>query len=244
MANPQTEDGYTRIANEILDHLCQLKLNGTEWMTLLFIIRKTYGFQKKEDKIPLSQISEATGISTSHICRALNKLRKIRIIKRNGHGTGFNKNYDLWILPNQAVPNQAVPNQAYAQSGSSATACLGNLLLPNQADSKETIQKKEYKEIGATAYLGSSTTPTDGIEKAWTAIKLDIERGISKYPNVDLNLEKQKMLNWVAANPSKAKKDWRRFINNWLNKAMVDNVPELTPDQQLVRNYQKRKGGM
>lgn len=31
MANPQLENGYTSIANEILDNLCKLSLNG-RWL--------------------------------------------------------------------------------------------------------------------------------------------------------------------------------------------------------------------
>jgi len=41
MANPQIEDGYTRIANEILENLIAFDLSGQEVRVALFVIRKT-----------------------------------------------------------------------------------------------------------------------------------------------------------------------------------------------------------
>ena len=41
MANPQIENGYTVIANEILDHLYKQSLNGTELKVVMCILRYT-----------------------------------------------------------------------------------------------------------------------------------------------------------------------------------------------------------
>lgn len=51
MANPQLEDGYTSIANEILERLALIKISATDWRVLVTIIRRTYGFHKKVDWI-------------------------------------------------------------------------------------------------------------------------------------------------------------------------------------------------
>lgn len=56
MASPQTEDGYTAIANEIMEALIAAELSGQEFRIALLVIRKTYGFKKKEDAISLSQM--------------------------------------------------------------------------------------------------------------------------------------------------------------------------------------------
>ena len=48
---PQIENGYTRIANEILDTLCMFSIPGECMQVLNCILRKTYGYQKKEDRI-------------------------------------------------------------------------------------------------------------------------------------------------------------------------------------------------
>ena len=72
--SPQLEDGFIRIATEIWTALIAYRLSGEQRQCLDFIIRKTYGFNKKEDCISNSQFCNATGISKAHVCRALNAL--------------------------------------------------------------------------------------------------------------------------------------------------------------------------
>lgn len=45
MASPQIENGYTTIANEILDHLYKQPLNGTELKVVMCILRYTFGLR-------------------------------------------------------------------------------------------------------------------------------------------------------------------------------------------------------
>ena len=42
---------------------------------------------------------------------------------------------------------------------------------------------------------------------------------IRAYPAVPLEAELEKMRAWIRANPEKAKKNWRRFAQNWASKA-------------------------
>ena len=62
MANPQLENGYTKISNEIFDAMVRWKFSSYEYRILIFLIRKTYGWNKKKDWISLSQFVEGTGI--------------------------------------------------------------------------------------------------------------------------------------------------------------------------------------
>lgn len=99
--SPQVEDGYTRIANELLSALVRIRIPGEQMQCLLFIFRKTYGYNKKEDRIPLSQFEEATGINRPNICRALSSLSSIGIIiikKDNKKISTYsiNKKYGTW----------------------------------------------------------------------------------------------------------------------------------------------------
>jgi phage replication O-like protein O len=100
MANPQTENGYTRIANDILDALCKIRISGEARQVLDTIIRKTYGFGKKEDAVALSQICQMTGLKKPIACRALNKLVEMNLITRRGNDVAniyaFNKDFDSW----------------------------------------------------------------------------------------------------------------------------------------------------
>ena len=97
MANPQLEDGYTRVANELLEAIARIKLCAYETKVLIFIIRKTYGWNKKTDWIALSQIAENTNILKPNVSRTLRSLKQRNIIIRDNHRqVGLQKDYEKW----------------------------------------------------------------------------------------------------------------------------------------------------
>jgi len=104
MASPQTENGYTRIANEIMEQLCKMNLGPYQSRVLWFLLRKTYGHQLKADHIPLSQFSAGTGIDRRLVHRALKGLssKKMTVISRDDNNQptiGFQKDYTKWKFP-------------------------------------------------------------------------------------------------------------------------------------------------
>lgn len=109
--NPQKENGYTPIANEIMDQLAKVSLPAHEMRVLLAILRKTYGWSKKVDQISLTQFEAATGLDRRSVTRALKRLeaRRLIVVLREGkRGTNwyrFHKMYDEWVVDNQ-VENQ------------------------------------------------------------------------------------------------------------------------------------------
>lgn len=96
MARPQLEDGHTRIANEILEHLMKIHLSPNQWQVLLCIIRKTYGFHKKVDYIANFQIGEATGLCKAVVSRILHNLEDMQLITRKRKYIGFQKDWEKW----------------------------------------------------------------------------------------------------------------------------------------------------
>jgi len=103
MANIQVENGYTRIANEILEHLVKTPLLGAEFQVLLFIIRKTYGWGKTQDQISFTQFEKGTGISRQTINKTLqNLVAKGMIVKiylpAGNIGYTFIKDHEKWVV--------------------------------------------------------------------------------------------------------------------------------------------------
>jgi phage replication O-like protein O len=96
MANPQLEDGYTRLANEIIDALMRTNLSAYQMRLLWAIWRETYGYQKKQDWISNSQLVEMTGLKKSHVSRTLSELKARNIVTRLGNKISFNKDYQAW----------------------------------------------------------------------------------------------------------------------------------------------------
>lgn len=103
MANPQPENGYTKIANEILEAIAEAQLNGTQFRILTVIWRYTYGFNRKSHKLSLSFISNATKIYRQQVKREIDSLIEQNIItvsEEPGFGKtrelAFNKDYSQW----------------------------------------------------------------------------------------------------------------------------------------------------
>ena len=103
MAIPQKENGYTAIANEIMEALAKIRIPGEARQMLDVIIRKTYGFNKKQDQISTTQFMEATGLKRFIIHRARKRLLLANLItvSKNAHSQiltySFQKNYEKWI---------------------------------------------------------------------------------------------------------------------------------------------------
>lgn len=100
MANPQLEHGFIRIATEIIEALAHIRIPGEARQVLDAIIRKTYGFNKKEDEISLSQFCLMTGLNRPHVCMAIHKLRAMNMITEKGNGDtniySLNKDFESW----------------------------------------------------------------------------------------------------------------------------------------------------
>lgn len=117
----------------------KIRISGEARQIFDTIMRKTYGFQKKEDKISLSQFVESTGLSKTAICKAINKLtqmnliyKKISITKKvndNIATYGIVKDYDAW----KPLPKKGMNKGCY-QKGKSP--------LPKKRNTKETLTKE------------------------------------------------------------------------------------------------------
>ena len=94
--------GYTRIHNDILEALSKARLTGQEFRLLIFLLRKTYGWNKKEDAISLSQFADGLGLKhPQKVVSILAELLSKNIIYRHKKRGliwvyGFNKHIELW----------------------------------------------------------------------------------------------------------------------------------------------------
>lgn len=101
MANPQP-DQYTRISNELLEALIRTRVSNHAMRVFLCIMRLTYGYHKKEEKISLTKFSEKTGIDRRNIHRSKNiLLSKEMIVEKRYPGKSsvysIQKDYDKWL---------------------------------------------------------------------------------------------------------------------------------------------------
>lgn len=67
MASPQLENGYTKIANELIEALCRYVSNPSYLRIGLIIIRLTYGWGRKEAVINLKSIATKLGLGQEYV---------------------------------------------------------------------------------------------------------------------------------------------------------------------------------
>ena len=136
MASPQVENGYTKIANEIMDALSRIRIPGEARQVLDVIIRKTYGFNKKEDAIALSQFCLHTGLNKPHVCQSLLKLKTMNLVTEKGNEVAniyrFNKDFDTW---------KPLPKKVTLPKKVMTVTEKGNASLPKKVHTKENTTK-------------------------------------------------------------------------------------------------------
>ena len=101
----QVENGhFTRIVNPLIEKLTKMPFKGCELAVALFIIRKTYGFQKKQDEISLTQFQNGIERSRQTVVTALKNLQLVNIVrlvkrgsmKGDGNVYSINKYVETW----------------------------------------------------------------------------------------------------------------------------------------------------
>ena len=148
MASPQTGDGYTPIANELLEQVYKLKLNGTQFRIIMVVWRFTYGFSRKEHELSEAYISRAIDVHKKQVSRELNSLIDFNIVLAVRQATfteprviRFNKNYNEWQLKDIQGTKQLPPNKIVNATGSGIVGSTGSGLVTQDKQNKTNINQ-------------------------------------------------------------------------------------------------------
>ena len=105
MADVQKEKGFVSIAHELLSAVLKFKISPGRKAVMLTVMDKTYGWQKKSDRISVGQISRFAGVSIRQVQKSLAELEARNMIWRspvNGpliRVIGIQKDFDQWRGP-------------------------------------------------------------------------------------------------------------------------------------------------
>ena len=162
---PQVEDGFVRIANELFDAIL-LKLNSYRHTKVaLAIVRKTYGYRKKEDDITISQLAEMTGIHRNHVGAALKALEQMRVINpvRAGHHglmVGINKHFNQWS--EEPVKERGRATKSVAVSTKSVALESNQISCKTQPNQLKTATKTLHTTDNPNRQPKQTTPPERG----------------------------------------------------------------------------------
>ncbi len=132
------DNGYTKLANELYEELIGANLTKNQAKVAHAICRKTYGFNKKTDRISDSQLAELTRLPRQKVNKAKNELITMKVIVKVGMAIGPNKNLTEWDIPD-CHQNGVIVTKTVTKSVTKSVTALS----PKQGHTKETITKEK-----------------------------------------------------------------------------------------------------
>lgn len=100
MASPELEDGFTRIANGLLEALARHPFSKRHYAVLLAVVRLSYGYGAKVARASSARLSELTGIAPNHCREAVRELEAMGVLRSQqgpeGKTLAIVKHFDRW----------------------------------------------------------------------------------------------------------------------------------------------------
>lgn len=247
MASPQTENGYTPIANEILEALARTNFSAYESRILWCIVRKTYGWGQKEDWIAISQMVEATGMHRSHVSRAKKMLLARNIVTEGGNKISIQKDYTRWReLPKGVNVHYKLPKGVTKKDvpkGAQTRAEGGISDVPKGAHTKTTLTKETL-----TKDSGAPSAPTPAQEARLFFASTDLHEKTIQYlitkgaREENVRAEMERFISyWTEPNKSGTKVRWelektfdvKRRLLTWFSRTRPNSQRPATTHVSL-----------
>jgi len=129
--NPQVEDGYTRVSNELLMAFSIAMSRGIitsrERAIIDYVIRYTYGYHKKNGYFHNNEVSKYFNFDRRNTSRLIRSLIEKKIIEKKDDQLGINKHYEEWgIVINSDDKKKIECHQQRRQVSSTATTSVIN----------------------------------------------------------------------------------------------------------------------
>lgn len=191
------DDGFTRIANELLEAVMRAGLSQHQLLVFIAVMRKTYGFNKKSDWVSNEQLSELTGILPHKCSAAKSVLVKRGILTQTGRVIGINKTVSEW----SSLPVKGTEKRPYLkkvtlpESGKKSLPESGNAYYPNQVNTKDKHTKDNKDNINnppksprAVSFDALAVQLPDWLSaeiwSSWVAYRRDLKKPIKSQQTV------------------------------------------------------------
>ncbi|MDK2399546.1 replication protein [Escherichia coli] len=191
------DDGFTRIANELLEAVMRAGLSQHQLLVFMAVMRKTYGFNKKSDWVSNEQLSELTGILPHKCSAAKSVLVKRGILTQTGRVIGINKTVSEW----PSLPVKGTEKRPYLkkvtlpESGKKSLPESGNAYYPNQVNTKDKHTKDNKDNINnppksprAVSFDALAVQLPDWLSaeiwSSWVAYRRDLKKPIKSQQTV------------------------------------------------------------
>ncbi|HIH5086955.1 TPA: replication protein [Klebsiella pneumoniae] len=191
------DDGFTRIANELLEAVMRAGLSQHQLLVFMAVMRKTYGFNKKSDWVSNEQLSELTGILPHKCSAAKSVLVKRGILTQTGRVIGINKTVSEW----SSLPVKGTEKKPYLkkvtlpESAKKSLPESGNAYYPNKVNTKDKHTKDNKDNINnppksprAVSFDALAVQLPDWLSaeiwSSWVAYRRDLKKPIKSQQTV------------------------------------------------------------
>lgn len=157
MASPQKENGYTSIANELLEQIYRRRFSASQLKILLLVIRFTYGYNRKSASLSNTFIASGTGIHEITVSKEVGALLRDNVLElykkpsfHNSRVIGINKDYEGWRNHLELASALTLSENCDRVSETVKTG-LANTLTNKDNYTKKTIKKEKESALPGEA---------------------------------------------------------------------------------------------
>ena len=225
MASPQKENGFTAIANELLEKIYQQKFSLREIKVILAVIRFTFGFHRKAANLSLRFLAHATGIKYRHTQTTVSNLIAKNILTIKSEAIGIksrviqlNKDYEKW---NFTIVRKGITKDDLLLTEKVSVALTKRVSVDTtkKVSKKENIKKtlkKDFSIENLPVNIDGELFYKNNFFFVTNDLRDELIKNISGLTEENLLSEFYKMGVWLESNGKR--KDYKQFIVNWLSK--------------------------
>lgn len=254
-----TDNGFTRIANELLEAVIGAGLTQNQMLITLAVIRKTYGYNKTSDWVGNAQLSELTGLPITRCSTERNKLVKMNVLTAEGRMIGINKEISAWNTKFHTISKPAITESVnitepvnFTESVNKTFTESVNQGLQNLLNTKDNSTKDSKDNNNINPVVPSAAPGEDAKEKRACQFPKTLEpnkRNRELAAEMGLNLEREfeAFADHHRAKGSKYK-DWNLALNTWLRNAVKFGAkpaykPTAAPTRAVAENFAAKDYG-
>ncbi|WP_324710428.1 replication protein [Pseudomonas citronellolis] len=242
--------GFTRMDNSLMESLAKVDLPAREFRVLFAISRQTIGYQVEAKRITADEIGALTNMRRDVVSKAISHLLERRILFRIGGSRGELgvSPANEWVFHEEKKSSLSETKSSHSDNvvslsgNASETKIAHSLLYTKKKDlPPETVPSEQI-----SAPQGAAQSPIEkpnGVSFDGEEFHVEpalIAKWTSAYAPVDVETEVSRAAVWAAANPRKAKKNWRMFLVKWLAKSADKSVSESgVPVDKIIDLYHR-----
>lgn len=223
--------GFTRMDNSLMESLAKVDLPAREFRVLMAISRQTIGYQLEAKRLTADEIGAMTNMRRDVVSKAISHLLERRILFRIGGSRGELgvSPANEWVFFEEKEISLTETKTSHSDNvislgcQSSETKFAQTLLYTKKEDLPlETVPSEQI-----SAPQGADHPPVEksnGVSFDGEDFQVDdslIAKWATAYAPIDVEAEIKRAAAWASG--EKPKKNWRRFLVNWLARELKKN---------------------